>query len=100
MVPDREKPPSDARGFSPEVQLALESALLAYWTNDATGPALSTALKAASQDARERGLLAEELLIAYKAVEQRVAARVGKAQPTYEQRGAAIRDLINAYYLD
>jgi hypothetical protein len=75
MVAYNPRSPRDERpSFSREVAAQLNAALTARWTQpDSYDSALATALTAAADDARTRGLRPEELLLALKAVEQDVA---------------------------
>ena len=62
------------RSLSSDVSAQLLLALMKRWTDpEAFDSALSTALSAAADEARGRGLLPEELLLALKAIEQEVA---------------------------
>jgi len=100
MVPDQQRP-DESRPFSPEVEAALEAALLEPWSGGAPSVALHRALKAAAHDARQRLLRAEEMLVAFKTIEQRVSARrSGALAPSTDDRTRLIRALIDAYYKD
>lgn len=67
-------PRDDGRSLSPEVTSELRESLVARWTSPKKLDAgLEKALTAAADDARSRGLLPEELLLALKAIEQEVA---------------------------
>ena len=68
-LPDDEHPT-----LPPEIAAQLRAALLAHW-NELEGhhAMLENALTAAAEDARARGLRAEELLLALKRSEQDVA---------------------------
>jgi hypothetical protein len=67
-------PRDDNRTLSPEVAEGLRRSLAARWTDpEAYENGLSTALTAAAQEARERGMRPEELLLALKAIEEDVA---------------------------
>ena len=68
-LPDDERPT-----LTPEVTDQLRAALLAHWDESAAhGAMLESALAAAAEDAKARGLRAEELLLALKKSEQEVA---------------------------
>lgn len=68
-LPDDERP-----SLAPEVAVQLHAALLARWNRtEAHDSMLESALAAAAQDAKARGLRAEELLLALKRSEQEVA---------------------------
>lgn len=101
MVPHRENPPGGPNAFSIEVETALEEALLEPWTSGAPPDALRRALTAAAREARAKMLRAEEMLIAFKQLEQRVA-RTAQARSSWPvpDRTRVIRALIDAYYLD
>ena len=67
--PDDERPT-----LPPEIAAQLRAALLARWNeSEAYDSLLESALAAAAQDAKARGLRAEELLLALKKSEQEVA---------------------------
>ncbi len=69
-LPDDERP-----SLTPEIAAQLRAALLARWNeSEAYDSMLESALTAAAQDARSRGLRAEELLLALKKSEQEVAS--------------------------
>ena len=68
-LPDDERP-----SLPPEIAAQLRAALLARWNaSEAYDSLLESALDAAAQDAKGRGLRAEELLLALKKSEQEVA---------------------------
>lgn len=101
MVPNRDDPPGEAaRGFSAEIQAALEKALRSSG-KDGPSEELRRALKAAAREARDQHLRAEEMLIAFKELERRVTLQQLPADvPSPAGRSAIIRALIEAYYLD
>jgi hypothetical protein len=71
-------PRDDNRSLSPDIAARLRSALAAHWAQaEGDGVELMTALTSAAQDARARGMRAEELLLALKAIEQDVAKTLG-----------------------
>jgi hypothetical protein len=94
-----EEPP---RSLSPGVKEQLEQALREF--ADAAKPivtdALRSALERAGNDARARKLRAEELILLFKAMEQRIGVKF----PDLEREGGAtfrtrlIRALLEAYY--
>src|SRR6266571_7862338 len=94
-----EEPP---RSLSPEVTVQLEQALreVASAARPVVTDALRSALERAGHDARARTLRAEELIIVFKAMEQ----RLGVTFPDPETAGGAtfrtrlIRTLLEAYY--
>ena len=96
MVPDRQFPGS-SRSFSPEVEAALEAAMREEWTGDEPPETLRAAVRAAARDAKQRLLRAEEMLVAFKAIELRAAARHGPLGRG-EDRVRIVRALIDAYY--
>ena len=100
MVPDRQHPADEARAFSPDVEAALESAMLELWTGGDPPAALRAALRAAAHDAKERLLRAEEMLVAFKRIETRAAARRAVAGREPEDRLRMVRALNEAYYSD
>jgi hypothetical protein len=84
MVAYNPRLPEDERPtLPPEIGAQLHAALLARW-NESEGydSMLESALTAAAQDAKSRGLRAEELLLALKKSEQEVASTldVGNTQ--------------------
>ena len=67
-------PDDERRTLPPEIAGQLRAALLAHWNNsEGHDSLLEGALAAAAQDARSRGLRAEELLLALKRSEEEVA---------------------------
>ena len=67
-------PRDDSRSLSPDAAAQLRSALGAHWAEaEGCDAELTAALRVVAQDARARGLLPEELLLAMKAVEEEVA---------------------------
>jgi len=67
-------PRDENRSLSSEVSAQLLIAVMKRWTDpEAFDSTLSTALSAAAEEARGRGLRPEELLLALKAIEQSVA---------------------------
>lgn len=75
MVAYNPRSPDDERpSLPPEIAAQLRDALLAHWDqSDAHNSLLEGALAAAAQDAKSRGLRAEELLLALKRSEEDVA---------------------------
>ena len=75
MVAYNPRLPDDERPSLPsEIAAKLHAALLARWNgSQAYDSMLESALEAAAQDAKARGLRAEELLLALKKCEQEVA---------------------------
>jgi hypothetical protein len=67
-------PDDERRSLTRDVATQLRSAITARWTQPAGfDSVLGSALSAAADDARTRGLRPEELLLALKAIEQDVA---------------------------
>jgi hypothetical protein len=63
--------------LSPDVATQLRTSLAARWTEpDSFDAALASALAAAAEEARTRGLRPEELLLALKEIEGDVAVRL------------------------
>jgi hypothetical protein len=81
MVAYNSRLPEDERPtLPPEIAAQLHTALLARWNeSEAYDSMLERALAAAAQDARARGLRAEELLLALKKSEQEVAGTLDVA---------------------
>ena len=75
MVAYNPRSPDDERpSLPPEIAVRLRDALVAHWNrSDAHDSLLESALTAAAQDAKSRGLRAEELLLALKRSEEDVA---------------------------
>jgi hypothetical protein len=94
-----EEPP---RSLSPDVTEQLEQALRGFAASarPVVTDALRSALERAGNDARERKLRPEELILVFKAMEQRIGVRF----PDSETAGGAafrtrlIRALLEAYY--
>ena len=101
MVPDRTDSGEMPRPFSRDVEAALEAALLEAWQDGAPPESLRRAVKAAAHEAREHLLRPEEMLVAFKAMEQRLSIRLPeRSRPGQADRGWMIRTLIEAYYRD
>ena len=97
MVPSKSDPPEPGGAFSAEIERDLRVALRDPWTGTAPPDLLRRALRAAAREARERGLKAEDLLIAFKTLERHVELQ---RTPTtaHPDRNLVIRALIEAYY--
>lgn len=95
-------PQEPPRSLSPEVKEQLEQALreFAAAASPVVTDSLRTALERAGNDARERTLRPEELILVFKSIEQRLGVRF----PDSETAGGAtfrtrlIRALLEAYY--
>jgi len=67
-------PDDERRSLPPEIAAQLRAALVARWNHlESHDTMLQSALAAAAQDAKSRGLRAEELLLALKRSEEDVA---------------------------
>lgn len=89
------------RSLSAEVETQLARALAALAGAKRTEPdgALKLALEAAAHEARERGLMPEELILAFKNLEQRLTPRGDNNEETrVALRTKIIRALLEAYY--
>src|SRR5438270_10412651 len=95
-------PEEPARSLSPEVTEQLERALreLAAASSPAVTDSLRATLEKAGNEARERQLRPEELILVFKSMEQRIGVRFPDAEkagdPTLRTR--LIRTLLEAYY--
>jgi hypothetical protein len=78
MVAYNPRMPDDARPtLPPEIDAQLRAALLAHWNqSEGHDSLLESALAAAAQDAKSRGLRAEELLLALKRSEDLARRRL------------------------
>lgn len=73
-------PRDENRMLSPDVATQLRTSLAARWTEpDSFDAALTSALTAAAEEARTRGLRPEELLVALKEIEEDVSVRLDVA---------------------
>lgn len=97
MVAQQSNPPGQPGSFSPDVERELAAALREPWIEGTPPEALIRALRRAASEAREKMLRAEEMLIAFKELERRVAADPS-AVPTHAIPSRVIRALIEAYY--
>jgi len=99
MVPQQNSPESESRTLSPEVIVQLEHALRALRRGDSQSPELlHSAVHAAASDARSQSLTAEELLLAFKAIEARTAPPRSPAPEHDRARTQVIGALLEAYY--
>lgn len=77
MVAYNPRTPADRRRMlSADVAERLHAAIVARWQDVADDDALTAALSEAAQDARQRSLLPEELLLALKAIEEEVGDKL------------------------
>ena len=102
MVPEHTRPPRP-RAFSPEVAAQLEAALRSIATKPAPlTDSLRAALTAAATEARELQLRPEELIVAFKTLEEKVGATFPDDDPDDPDgrrfRAKIIRALLEAYY--
>lgn len=102
MVAQFTKTPDDPfRPLSPEIAAELEQAVRAFIASDdgRADDALRQALARAGQDARERHLRPEELLLAFKEIESRAGEARGSArQVKASLRTKLIQAMLEAYY--
>jgi hypothetical protein len=94
-------PQEPPRSLSPEVKEQLEQALreLAAAAKPMVTDALRTALDRAGNDARERKLRPEELILVFKSMEHRIGIRFPNAETAGDTfRTRLIRTLLEAYY--
>jgi hypothetical protein len=100
MVPQHKDPPGEDRPLSPEIQRQLESAMRAFAKDEtASKELLREALESAATDAKQRGLRAEDLVIAFKATEAQVpelARRDDSERSAIRLR--MIRAMLDVYY--
>jgi hypothetical protein len=104
MVPQHTgSPGGPPRSLAPNVEKELEDTFRAIAAGQDVKLRLQRAIEAAARDARERQLRAEELLLAFKAIEERSGVLVsgglfvgGTGYPV--GRSQLIRTLIEAYY--
>ena len=98
MVPQHSSgnPP---QSLSPELEQALERAFRSFSAGapDATA-ALTEAVRAVGKDARERGLHPEHLLLAFKAIEDRVRDVLAPDWRDVGLRPTLIRAMLEIYY--
>ena len=100
MVAQQSNPPGQPGGLSPEVELALEAAFRQLIEeHPGAEAAVERAVTAVGTEARQRGLPPEELLIAFKAIEERAAdSQPGSAYRPHGLRSKMIRAMLEAYY--
>ena len=94
-------PQEPPRSLSPEVEAQLEQALRVFLTSApaAVTDELRAALQAAGSDARDRQLRPEDLLLALKAIEQRIGVAIkDPAGVTDGIRARMIRAMLVAYF--
>jgi hypothetical protein len=103
MVARPTNSPEDApRSLSPEIEAQLEQALRDFAVAGApvVTDSLRTTLERAGNQARERKMRPEELIVVFKSMERRIGVRFPDPQtagdPTFRTR--LIRALLEAYY--
>lgn len=99
MVAQHTKTPDEPpRPLSAAVAEELEQAVRAFLSQPSgdADEALRRAIASAGRDARERQLRPEELLLAFKSIEERVRAASSKGHASARTR--LIQALLEAYY--
>jgi hypothetical protein len=102
MVAHTNTPEEPPRSLSPEVEEQLEHALRDFAAAAApvVTDSLRTTLETAGNEARERKMRPEELILLFKSMEQRIGVRFPDPKtagdPTFRTR--LIRALLEAYY--
>lgn len=104
MVPQRNTPDEPTRAFSAEVERALTSALrsLATGEADSSSESVRKAVVAAGREARERSLRPEELVVAFKRIEDAVVRVLDPRDHANHLAGRSrmMQLLLEAYYGD
>ena len=93
--------PDAPRSLAPEIEKRISVSLKAHAhkPTDETSVSLRTALAAAARDARERGILSEELVLIFKAIEHSAGIRLADDEPgNPNSRSQIVRALLDAYY--
>jgi hypothetical protein len=102
MNAPRSETPGPPRPLDPRIEQTLVDALKALFSADPTEAArqaLQDAVVAAARDARARKLRPEELVLAFKALEQRAGYSVPEKPTRGERpRSQMIQALLDAYY--
>ena len=102
MVPQNVPPDQPLRGFSYGIATALSSALtaLARRDDEANMAAVRDAVGAAAAEARQRGLRPEELVLAFKGIEDEVVMQLdAKSKSAHETlRSRLVSALLSAYF--
>ena len=102
MVPQNVPPDQPLRDFSSGIATALSSALIALARRDDEGNMASVrdALGAAAAEARQRDLRPEELVLAFKRIEDEVVVQLdAKSRSAHEAlRSRLVSALLSAYF--
>ena len=98
---DARQPPDPARPLTPELRARLRDAVLAQWRNpDHELVELGETLRAVAVDARDRGLRAEDLIIALHEIQLEMAIAQGRLIPEKRDRVHTwlVRACLRAYF--
>lgn len=100
MIPRPTEPDPPRRRFSTEVETRLVDALVESdeHMSSAAAASLDRALKDAAREARENSIQVEELMIAFKQVEEQAARRTRGEGDLRASRVRILRTLLDAYY--
>jgi hypothetical protein len=100
MIPRPNEPDLPRRRFSTEVESRLVEALVETEERMSSSAAasLDRALKDAAREARENSIQVEELMIAFKQVEEQAARRSKGEGDLRASRVRILRTLLDAYY--
>lgn len=94
-------PEGESRSLSPDITARLEQALRAFISapSERVTETLRTALQAAARDARARDLRPEELIVLFRAMEERIGKLPeGEFAPTSTFRSRMLGAMLQAYY--
>ncbi|HEX2717865.1 MAG TPA: hypothetical protein VHM67_09320 [Gemmatimonadaceae bacterium] len=98
---DARQPPDPARPLTPELRARLRDAVLAQWrVPDRELVELGDTLRAVADDARARGLRAEDLIIALHEIQLDVSIVEGRLMPEKRDRVHTwlVRACLRAYF--
>ena len=104
MVPQKSPPPGPRRQLSPETTQELRDVISERWRAlEQSEERLRSAVRAASDEARERGLRPEELIRILKEIEADVFEQHGPVRASDQDLRVRIREFlvtscINAYF--
>lgn len=102
MVPHRNTPDEPTRALSAEVERALISALRAVASGeaDSSSEPVREAVTAAGQEARDRALRPEELVLAFKRIEDAATRSLDAREQANHvaARSRLMQALLEAYY--
>jgi hypothetical protein len=102
MVPQRNTPDDPTRALSAEVERALTSALRALATGqaDSSSEQVREVVLAAGKEARERSLRPEELVLAFKRIEETAVKSLDAREHANHlaARSRVMQLLLQAYY--